>query len=286
MVSGYTTNKTLPFFAVNNLAYGYSGFAPDVTIHAITPGAQPSSIATTDEVRIFGGNVDDRKHDQPQDRVRGGMQDDYPLSIVGTKSVTISANIGAGNSVYVTSYGPLTISGNVLSDTNEGGAGGIYIDNAANGAPTTISGNLTVPGSAGAYLFVDTNGPTTISGDLTNVNSDIWVANYGTMAGNFTTISGNVVAGDYVRISQGRVAGERADDDLGRRHRGRRRRHRQLRFVGWQHDDDQRQRHVEWRRSDDPSLWAADGAADGDRNAVRGRVTSICSATGTRRSAR
>ena len=56
VVSGYTTNKTLPFLYVNTYA-SQSGFRPDVTIEALKPGAQPSSITTTDEVLIYGGNV-------------------------------------------------------------------------------------------------------------------------------------------------------------------------------------------------------------------------------------
>ena len=48
-VSGYTTNKTLPFLYINGFAYP-SGFRPDVTINAITLGAQPSSITTTGAV--------------------------------------------------------------------------------------------------------------------------------------------------------------------------------------------------------------------------------------------
>ena len=203
VVSGYTTNKTLPLFAVNFYAYQGSGFAPDVTIKAITPGAQPSSIATTDEVWIFGGNVNIDSTINHKTESAGGVQNDTPLAIVGSKSVTISADIGAGNDVFVRSDGPLTISGNVLSDTNEGGAGGIFIYNVAEGAATTISGNLTVPSSADDYLYVGTRGPTTISGNLTNVNDDVTVINNGTTAGNFTTISGNIVAGGQVYIYQG-----------------------------------------------------------------------------------
>ncbi len=209
VVSGYTTNKTLPVLLVNYFATDYLGlgattFAPDVTINAITPGAQPSSIATTYQVMIFGGNVSIESTINHKTESDGGVQSDEVLIIAGSKSVNISADIGAGNSVYVTSDGPLTISGNVLSDSNEGGAGGIYIYNTASGAPTTISGNLTVPSSAGSYNYLDviTNGPTTISGNLTNVNGSVDVYNYGTTAGNFTTISGNIVAGGYVYIYQ------------------------------------------------------------------------------------
>ena len=56
VVSGYTANKTLPFLYVNKNAY-FSGLHPGVTIDALTTGAQPSSIATTEPVEIFGGNV-------------------------------------------------------------------------------------------------------------------------------------------------------------------------------------------------------------------------------------
>ncbi len=287
VVSGYTTNKTLPRLAVNYFASYYSGFAPDVTIHAITPGAQPSSIATTDEVFIFGGNINIESTINHKTESDGGVQNDAPLYIVGSKSVTISADIGAGYDVNVTSNGPLTISGNVRSDTNEGGAGGILIYNTAEGAATTISGNLLVPSSAGSYnsLYVGTLGPTTISGDMTNVNGDVTVYNYGTKAGNFTTISGNIVAGGQVYIYQGMspanapmtISGNiTADDDV-------------IIYNGGSSGGNTTTisgNITSLNESVTSTTAACRRAADGDRIAVRGRRRRTCSATGTRRSAR
>ena len=59
VVSGYSTNRVLPFLDINKYAY-YSTpfFSPDVTVQAILPGAgQPSTISTTQNVSIFGGNI-------------------------------------------------------------------------------------------------------------------------------------------------------------------------------------------------------------------------------------
>ena len=58
VVSGYTTNKTLPFLYINTYAaYSTPAFRSNVIVNAVTPGAQPSSITTTYEVIIFGGDV-------------------------------------------------------------------------------------------------------------------------------------------------------------------------------------------------------------------------------------
>ena len=201
VVSGYTTNKTLPFLYVNYYAAG-SGFRPDVTINAITPGLQPSSIATTDEVTIYGGNVNILSTINHKSKTAGGTQNDTSLVVNGTKSVNIAADVGAGFSAYITSAGPLTISGNVLSDSNQGTAGGIYVVNNGANQPTTIAGTLTVPSSATGYgLSVITNGPLSVSGALVNVNSWVDVHNFGTAAGNNTTISGSISAGDWVHVA-------------------------------------------------------------------------------------
>ena len=162
--------------------------------------------------------------------------------------MTIAADIGAGDDVSITSGGPLTISGNVLSDTDGvGGIGGIYINNTGAGAPTTITGNLLVPSVGGTRLpdiRVTTLGPMTISGNLTNVDGDVYVYNNGTGAGNFTTISGNVTGGDCVDIYNGAEHQPVPADHQRQRVGCRRRVHRQLRFGAGQPDDDQRQRDV------------------------------------------
>ena len=61
------------------------------------------------------------------------------LDIDGTKSVTINKAIGAGHDVNIVAKGPITtaVGGDILSDTNKAGDGGIYIVNDGN-----QSGNL------------------------------------------------------------------------------------------------------------------------------------------------
>ena len=123
--------------------------------------------------------------------------------IDGSKSVTISKDIGAGDGVYITSGGPLTISGNVISDLDGGGAGGIYIYNNGANAPTTISGLLGVPASSDDGLSIITNGPTTLTytSNVINVNNWVVIRNEGTGAGNFTTLAGFVYGGDTVEVT-------------------------------------------------------------------------------------
>ena len=67
---------------------------------------------------IFGGNVTINSTINHKDKAGGGTQGDYDLIIDGSKSVTIAADVGAGQDVSIFSGGPLTISGNVLSDTD------------------------------------------------------------------------------------------------------------------------------------------------------------------------
>ena len=115
VVSSYTINKTLPSLRINDLSY-LSGFRPDdVTIDALTPGAQPSSIATTLPVLVYGGNVTINSTINHKDKASGGTQSNGDLTISGSKSVNIAAAVGAGYDVRINSGGPLTISGNVLS---------------------------------------------------------------------------------------------------------------------------------------------------------------------------
>ncbi len=198
VVSGYTTNKTLPFFQVNYYVGAATGFA-DVTLDALTPGVQPSSVATTAGVFIRGADVAIRSTINHKANSAGGTQGNAGLFIEGTKSVEIAASIGAGADVVVSSGGPLTISGNVLSDTNGSKGGGIYVFNYGTNAPTTISGTLTVPSSSSSGMRIETHGPTTVSGSLVSGNA-VFVGNYGTAAGNHTTISGSIAAGGGVRV--------------------------------------------------------------------------------------
>jgi hypothetical protein len=205
VVSGYTTNKTLPWLRVNYFShYSPVSINPDVTVNTVKPGGQPSSITTTNEVLIYGGNVAVNSTINHLVDSAGGAQLDYPLVINASKTLSVTADVGAGESVNLLSNGTTTISGNVLSDTNSGGAGGIYITNYGAGATTTISGNLTTPSSTSDSLSVTTYGPTTISGKMTSLGGgSIFVYNYGTGAGNFTTISGNVSSTGGVYIYNG-----------------------------------------------------------------------------------
>jgi hypothetical protein len=201
VVSGYSTNKTLPFLYVNtNAAFSTPAFRSNVIVNAVKPGAQPSSITTTDEVTIYGGDVTISSTINHMANSAGGVQNDVDLYIDASKTLNINANIGAGQDVILVSGGNMSITGNVLSDTNGGGYGGIYIYNNGLGATTTISGNLTVPSSSNFNTLVQVYGPLTISGTNTNVNNTITVANLGTGPGNSTTISGNTVAGNNVYI--------------------------------------------------------------------------------------
>ena len=202
VVSGYTTNKTLPFLEVNKYATYYSGFRPDVTLEAIKPGGQPSTITTTDHVLIWGGNVAINSTINHTNAANGGAQTDVDLLIDGSESVSISADIGAGQDVIIVSGGPLTISGNVFADQNLGGVGGIYIFNDGADAPTTISGSLFVPASSGDGIEVFTNGPTTFTdtSSVINVNGWVDIHNDGTGAGNHTTLAGYIYAGDWFHV--------------------------------------------------------------------------------------
>ena len=84
--------------------------------------------------------------------------------------------------------GPITISGNVTSDTDELGAGGIYIYNYGlqSGNTTTISGNLftakTSSGDIQIYNYGLANSNVNISGTLTTHNgADVWVYSRGNL---------------------------------------------------------------------------------------------------------
>lgn len=198
VVSGYTTNTSLPFLYVNRGAIGSAmPYRADVTIDAITPGSQPSSIATTGEVRIFGGDVSILSTINHRSNADGGIQGKASLVIDGT-SVDVAADVGAGDDVRIVGEGPLTISAHVLSDTNANGVGGILVAN--DSAPTLISGELRVPGSSSGSIYVTVNGPLTISGGVVNVNNEVDIHNNGTGAGNHTTISGSVEAGSWVHV--------------------------------------------------------------------------------------
>lgn len=200
-VSGYTSNKSLNGMVVNRNAVN-SGFAPDVVIDALTPGSQASSVASVNGIVIFGGNVDIRSTINHRSKADGGIQSDEGLYITASNSVTIGAAVGGVGNVEIESGGPLTIAGNVLANTDGMFGGGILVENAGAGAPTTISGNMTVLGPQTDDVEVFTRGPTTISGNLAGPGN-VFVGNYGLKPGNRTTISGNIAAGHVVTILNG-----------------------------------------------------------------------------------
>ncbi|MEP7328321.1 MAG: hypothetical protein ABI777_03855, partial [Betaproteobacteria bacterium] len=189
VISGYTTNKSLGYFYTNY----WTGTDGDVTINALTPGTQPSSIATMYDTLIYGQNIAISSTINHKLASAGGNQLDFNTEIYASQSLTTTADIGAGYYVYLenTGSGPMSIGGNVISDTNKNGNGGIDISSTGKNAPTTISGNLT---SYGYEVSVDANGPLTISGNINVPNDYAYIYNYGTASGNTTTISGNVTA--------------------------------------------------------------------------------------------
>src|SRR5439155_27016121 len=127
------------------------------------------TITTTDNVGIWGGNIAINSTINHKVDSAGGVQNDADLVIAASKTLSVTADVGAGGDVYLSSNGTMTISGNVLSDTNSGGNGGISIYNGGRGATTTISGNLTTPASTSDFLYVGTYGPLTISGKMTSL---------------------------------------------------------------------------------------------------------------------
>ena len=111
----------------------------------------------------------------------GGVNND-DLVITSAKSVTITADIGAGDKVDITNTGSggtgINISGNVISDTNEGGCGGIFVTNEGSGSPTVISGNMTSEGQYGpSGVYVDVDGALTMTGNVTAEGDNITITN-------------------------------------------------------------------------------------------------------------
>ncbi|HXX86236.1 MAG TPA: hypothetical protein VEN29_19925, partial [Casimicrobiaceae bacterium] len=213
-IAGYTTGVTLPFLHINQQNVPapafptFSGTATgDVVIQAITEGSNPSTVTTTGNVLIYGGNITLASSINDKLNSKGGVQTDVNLYVLGTKSLTVSGNVGAGKSVYLNSLGPITISGNVLSDTNESGSGGIYIANFGTGASqTTISGNLTTgtakhPTFGGIYIYNYglTSGNLNVSGNLTTAaggGADVHLFTNGNL--NFT---GSATGDDDVHVT-------------------------------------------------------------------------------------
>jgi filamentous hemagglutinin family protein len=212
VVTGYTTGTTMPFLFINQ----QTGAQGDVLIEALTPASQPSSITTTGDVLINGTNVViNSTINHKVDTSASDNGDD--LIIVGDKSVTISKDVGAEEDVSVYSPGgTVTITGNVISDRNKGGLGGIFIANDTMGpgpqGVMTISGNLTSYSDNG--VFVGAQGPLTISGNITSGDGSygsVYISNRGTQAGNTTTISGNITADSEIRIGNEGLTSSKLD---------------------------------------------------------------------------
>lgn len=204
VIAGYTTNKTLPYLEVNTQATNQAGhldvtaFRPDVLVNAITPGYQPSSITTTDQVEIYGGNVTIASTINHVAAPTGPNNDNLVLD--ASKALTVSADIGAGDDVFLRAGTDMTISGNVLANADNGGVGGIY--GTGGTGVTTVSGDLTVLGTSFDDIQFDVFNTTTFSGTSTTWGGDFILRNHGTGAGNSTTISGHVDAGGAVEITQ------------------------------------------------------------------------------------
>ena len=272
VVSGYSTNKTLPFLYINTYAaYSTPAFRANVIINAVKPGAQPSSITTTDEVMIFGGDVTISSTINHMNAAGGGVQNDVDLYINASKTLNVNANIGAGQDVILVSGGNMSITGNVLSDTNSGGYGGIYIYNNGLGATTTISGNLTVPSSSvGQHAGAGVRPVGHLGHQHQRQQHD--------HGGQPRHGPGQLDrdqrqhGGRQRREHLQRAVGDQLPvDRLGQRDGRRQRVHRQLRRLDRQRDDDQRQRHVDRRQRVDRELRPDHRQPDHHRHAVRGQ---------------
>jgi len=204
VIAGYTTNKTLPYLEVNFYATNQPGsitaqsFRSDVLVKAITPGIQPSSITTLEDVSIWGGNVTIASTINHTLAADGSPNGDYDLTLDATEALVVSADVGAGANVYLRAGTDMTISGNVISDTDGNGYGGIYGEGGT--GLTRVSGDLTVMGYDDIHF--DVYNDTEFSGVSTTNSGDFILHNYGQGADNKTTISGDIFSGDGVYITQ------------------------------------------------------------------------------------
>ena len=201
VVTSYTADVNgrfpLPFLDINQQDH-IKGKVGDVTIEANTRASQPSSIFTTDDVRIFGANVAIKSTINHEVKGTGKFPGGDDLTIIGTKSVSITKDVGSQNDVYIKSTGPLSITGNVNSDTDKGSNGYIRIYNDGPNAPTTISGNLKAWNcgfDCGAEeVRIEVDGPLTVSGAVTALGGGVYIRNHRKHAP--TLISGNVFGGE------------------------------------------------------------------------------------------
>ena len=197
VVSGYTTNKTLPFLYINYYASNQNGSGTatavrsNVLVKAITPGVQPSSITTLYGVGIYGADVTIASTINHKSATNKGVNGEYDLVLDASKKLTVSADVGAGQDVYLVAGTEMVISGNVLSDANENGSGGIY--GFGGTGTTTVTGNLTALGSDDIHF--DVYNEAEFAGTISaNNGGDVIIDNFGTGAGNKTVISGDIMA--------------------------------------------------------------------------------------------
>lgn len=176
-VVGRFTNYTGQY--IDNLSINQAaGWDGDVIIAANTRASQTSSIEANSAVDIRGVNVTiNSTINQAQNAAING-----DVTITSTNSVTITKNVGSADDLIISNSGAggINISGNLSSDNDLGGVGGIYISNTGAGSPTTISGNV-VSGNAttdlGEPVSIDVNGPLNITGSLVSTTGDVNVFN-------------------------------------------------------------------------------------------------------------
>jgi hypothetical protein len=205
-VKGYDVNVVLPFLQINNDGGAHvPGSKGDVLIEALTVGTLPSSVTTTNIVAIWGDNVTINSTINHKLNSAGGVQLNVDLDITGTKSVTINKAIGAGHDVNIDATGPITtaVGGDILSDTNKAGGGGINIVNDGNqsGNLTLIAGNLATSTASGDDINVFNNGiassKITISGNVTSHNGgDVAIYSDGNLE-----LSGIILGDDDVSLT-------------------------------------------------------------------------------------
>ncbi|MFO1322763.1 MAG: hypothetical protein U1F15_01750 [Burkholderiales bacterium] len=175
VVRGYSLNTTLPFLRVNQ----DTGWNGDVTLNALTVGANPSSIVTTGPVSIRGVNV---HIDSTINHTVFSPNVASDLNLVATNSLKTTAAVGAGNNVYISNSGAgdLDIGGDVFSDTDGDGVGEIGISSTAAGALLkTASGKSIVAfgNQPNGDINISGNGPMDLMSDIVSQHGDLFITN-------------------------------------------------------------------------------------------------------------
>jgi hypothetical protein len=164
VVSAYTqvpTPDLIDTIEINQ----YPGTGGDVTINALTRASQGSSLWTEGPIDIYGKNI---AINSTINHVTNTANFNEDLDIVSSGSLTTTAAIGAGNYVRITNTGAggINIGATVTGNLDGGVQGGVYIDNAGSGAPTTISGDLISLATGFGSINVNVNGDLDISGSM------------------------------------------------------------------------------------------------------------------------